>query len=106
MYIDFRVTKMMIVEIVLAISDKIRASPSWKGSIRKNQTAIYLRNYSDVILINFQELKEKLSISFLNNIFTLACFFPHVQNLTALHIPEIMFFPNHTNLMLILIRIS
>lgn len=38
MYIDFRVTKMMIVEIVLAISDKIRASPSGKGSIRKAQT--------------------------------------------------------------------
>ena len=31
---------MMIVEIVLAISDKIRASPSWKGSIRKTQTII------------------------------------------------------------------
>ena len=42
MYIDFRVTKMMIVEIVLAISDKIRASPSWKGSIRKDQTEICL----------------------------------------------------------------
>ena len=40
MCIDFRLTMMMIVEIVLAISDKIRASPSWKGS--KNQTEIYI----------------------------------------------------------------
>lgn len=42
MCIDFRLTKMMIVEIVLAISDKIRASPSGKGSIRKVQTRILL----------------------------------------------------------------
>ena len=48
---------MMIVERVLVISDENRASPSWKGSIRKVQTEIYLRNYSNVILINFQELK-------------------------------------------------
>lgn len=32
---------MMIVEIVLAISDKIKASPSGKGSIRIHQTGIY-----------------------------------------------------------------
>ena len=32
---------MMVVEIVLVISDEIRASPSGKGSIRKNQTGIY-----------------------------------------------------------------
>lgn len=29
---------MMIVERVLVISDENRASPSWKGSIRKAQT--------------------------------------------------------------------
>lgn len=36
---------MMIVEIVLAISDKNRASPSGKGSIRKVQTVICRINY-------------------------------------------------------------
>ena len=38
MCIDFRLKKMMIVERVLVISDENRASPSWKGSIRKAQT--------------------------------------------------------------------
>lgn len=37
---------MMIVEIVLVISDKIRVSPSGKGSIRKAQTEIFLCSYS------------------------------------------------------------
>ena len=41
MCIDFRLTKMTIVEIVLAISDKNRASPSGKGSIRKAKIGIY-----------------------------------------------------------------
>lgn len=38
MCIDFRLKKMMIVEIVLVISDENRASPLGKGSIRKAQT--------------------------------------------------------------------
>lgn len=41
MCIDFRLKKMMIVEIVLVISDENRASPLGKGSIRKAQTGIY-----------------------------------------------------------------
>lgn len=43
---------MMIVEIVLAISDKIRASPSWKGSIRKNQAGIYQQSLLSHLFIN------------------------------------------------------
>lgn len=35
MCIDFRLKKMMIVEIVLVISDENRAFPSWKGSKEK-----------------------------------------------------------------------
>ena len=59
MYIDFRVTKMMIVEIVLAISDKIRASPSWKGSIRKVQTGICLiSNY----LLHFITASKRIPV--------------------------------------------
>lgn len=40
MCIDFRLKKMMIVEIVLVISDENTASPLGKGSIRKVQTWI------------------------------------------------------------------
>lgn len=32
----------MIIEVALVILDKIRASPSWKGSIRKVQTGILI----------------------------------------------------------------
>ena len=42
MCIDFRLKKMMVVEIVLVSSDENRASPLGKGSIRKAQTEIYI----------------------------------------------------------------
>lgn len=50
MCIDFRVKKMMVVEIVLVISDEIRASPSGKGSIRKNQTVLTFLKLPDLLL--------------------------------------------------------
>lgn len=40
MCIDFRLKKMMIVEIVLVISDENRASPLGKGSIRVSQMGV------------------------------------------------------------------
>ena len=46
MCIDFRLKKMMIVEIVLVISDENRASPLGKGSIRKAKTGIYCLHYT------------------------------------------------------------
>ena len=43
---------MMVVEIVLVISDEIRASPSGKGSIRKNQTEISFIDFVNSIFSN------------------------------------------------------